>query len=109
MILQVSSSVGETAAASALVALVEDLSGKLGTPSAAAMRYEAIQAVKVGIAGLPDDQRTAIQMRFLEGRSLEQTAVGMGRTPSAVRSLIHRAKQSLREILGRSSRWFKSK
>ena len=92
-----------------LVALVEVLSGKLGTPSAAAIRREAIQAVQVGIAGLPDDQRTAIQMRYLEGKSLDQTAARMGRTPSAVRSLIHRAKQRLRETLGRSSRWFNPK
>jgi hypothetical protein len=30
----------------------------------------------------------------------------MGRTPEAVRSLVYRAKLTLREFLGRSSRWF---
>jgi RNA polymerase sigma-70 factor (ECF subfamily) len=92
-----------------LLDLVEVLSGGGGTPSRSAMRREAVEAVQVGMAGLPEDQREAIRLHFLEGRSLDETAAAMGRTYSAVRSLIHRAKQNLRAMLGRSSRWLLSK
>ena len=54
---------------------------------------------------LPDEQRLAICLHVLEGRSLEETAAIIGRTPGAVRALIYRAKQQLREGLGRASAW----
>ena len=89
-----------------LINLVELLSDGRRTPSQSAMRREAVAVIQVAIAGLPTDQRTAIELRYLQGNSLEETAAVMGRTTSAVRSLIHRAKKVLQERLGRSSRWF---
>lgn len=89
--------------------LVEILSAGSHTPSRSIARREAVQAVQVAIAGLPEDQREAIQSRFLEGKSLEETADAMGRSPAAVRGLIHRAKQGLRAALGRSSCWLSRK
>ena len=66
---------------------------------------EAVGAIRVGIAGLPDDQREAIRLHVLEGRSLAETAAAMNRSPGAVRALIHRGKQQLRDGLGRASVW----
>jgi RNA polymerase sigma-70 factor (ECF subfamily) len=91
-----------------LIDLVELLSDGRRTPSQSAMRREVVHVVQVAIGGLPPDQREAIELRFLEGRSLAETAVVMGRSTSAVRSLIHRAKRVLQDKLGHSSRWFQA-
>ncbi len=89
--------------------LAELLSADCDTPSGAFARQEAVQAIQVGIAGLPDDQRKAICLHVLEGKSLAETAAIMNRTPGAVRALVHRAKQQLREGLGRASVWLSSR
>lgn len=91
---------------SSYVELVDLLSADGDTPGGVAARREAVVAVQVGIAGLPSDQRQAVRLRYLNGKSLEETAVAMGRTPNAVRSLVHRAKQRLHHALRRSSLWF---
>jgi RNA polymerase sigma-70 factor (ECF subfamily) len=72
-------------------------------------RDEALQALHIALAGLATDQREAIRLRHLEGKSLEETAAAMGRTPDAVRGLVHRGKQQLQEAMGRASRWLKVK
>ncbi|HEY2841897.1 MAG TPA: RNA polymerase sigma factor [Pirellulales bacterium] len=94
------------AADSSLADLVALLSDHGGSPSQCAARGEAIRAVQVGLAGLPSDQRAVILHRYIEQQSIESTATAMRRTPGAVRGLLHRAKHSLRDALGRSARWF---
>jgi RNA polymerase sigma-70 factor (ECF subfamily) len=74
-------------------------------PSSVAARGEAISAVQVAVASLPDAQRDAVQVHLVRGKSLADTAAAMGRTEDAVRGLIHRAKGNLRSALGRSSQW----
>jgi RNA polymerase sigma-70 factor (ECF subfamily) len=88
-----------------LVDLVELISDHHSTPARALTRDEATQAIRIGIAALPDDQREAIRLRFLEGKSIEETAAKMGRTVAAVNGLVRRAKESLRSTLLESSRW----
>ena len=90
---------------SSVADLVELLSDRIDTPSRVMARREAVQAVQIGLAGLPDDQRDAVRLRYLDGATVEQTAAAMDRTPDAVRGLVHRAKQALRNTLGHSSRW----
>jgi RNA polymerase sigma-70 factor (ECF subfamily) len=92
--------------ASSVADLADMLSAGSHTPSRSIARREAVQAVQVAISSLPNDQREAIRLRFLGANSLEETAAAMNRTPDAVRGLIHRAKQALRESMGRSSLWF---
>ncbi len=58
---------------------------------------------------LPDDQREAIRLRYLSGRSLEETAAAMQRSPGAVRGLVQRAKQALRGAMVRSTLWLSKK
>jgi RNA polymerase sigma factor (sigma-70 family) len=86
--------------------LLEVVAHEIETPSQFAARQEAVTAVRVGVASLPEDQRLAVELRYLAGKSLADTAAELGRSPAAVRGLIWRAQQSLRELLGRSSRWF---
>jgi RNA polymerase sigma-70 factor (ECF subfamily) len=94
---------------SSLVDLVELLVDDDGSPSTVAARQEMIDAVQIGMAGLPDSQREAIRRRYIDGQSVSATADAMRRSPGAIQGLIHRAKRSLREALGRSSRWFARK
>ena len=86
-------------------ALLEVVAGKDETPSGVAGRHEALAAVQVGVAALPQDQREAVRLHFIEQRTLDETASNMGRSPAAVRGLLHRAKDGLRATLRRSSLW----
>jgi len=88
---------GETS--SATIELVEMLSAEISSPSQIIARREATQALYIAMADLPEDYRKVVQLRFLEGKSLEETATEMDRTNAAVRSLIDRAKKKLRNRL----------
>jgi RNA polymerase sigma-70 factor, ECF subfamily len=89
--------------------LVEMLSAHGRSPSRSFARHEAMQAVQIGLASLPDEQREAIRLRFISGKSLEEVAAMMGCTKAAVRGLIYRGKQDLHDAMGRSSRWLSKK
>jgi RNA polymerase sigma-70 factor (ECF subfamily) len=91
---------------SSLVDLAALLSDGGDSPSQAAARGEVVQAVHVGLASLPEDQREAVRRRYLERQDYVAAAKAMDRSPEAVRSLVYRAKHSLRDFMGRSSRWF---
>lgn len=70
------------------------------SPSKVVSREEAEQELKGHIARLPERQRKAVTLRFLQELTLEQVAEKMNLSKSAVRSLIHRAKDVLRERMG---------
>jgi len=86
---------------------VRDLLGQVAdtseTASVNALRGEAIGTLNVAIAELPEDYRRVIQLRYLTGLSIEETATAMNRTPNAVRALADRAKLRLREMIARLS------
>lgn len=94
---------------SCMTPLLEWIAGEDPHPSSVAARSEALHALQVALAGLETDQREAVRLRLLEGRSLEETAAELGRTPDAVRGLVHRAKQKLRDAMGRASQWLSAK
>jgi RNA polymerase sigma-70 factor (ECF subfamily) len=94
---------------SRLVPVLDWVAAEEPTASSVVARGEALAALNVAIAGLEADQREAICQRLLEGKSLEETAAALGRTPDAVRGLVHRGKQALREAMGRASWWLKTK
>jgi len=79
------------------------------SPSSVVARCEALCALNVALATLPHDQREAIRLRLLEGKSLDETAIALGRTPDAIRGLVHRGKQQLQAAMGRASQWLKVK
>lgn len=79
------------------------------SPPSAIARSEALQALQVALASIPEDQREAIRLRHLEGKSLDEAAAAMGRSPDAVRGLVQRGKQSLADAMGRVSRWLSTR
>ena len=83
--------------------LVNLLSGGGHTPSHSVAGHEAIQAVQHAIGELPQEYQQAVQLRLLEGKSLDETAELMNRGPRAVQGLIDRAKKKMRAALGRLS------
>ena len=85
--------------------LVDLLSAEGHSPSQSAMGHEAVAALTEAINALPDDNRRAVQLRLLEGKSLEETASLMNRSPRAVQGLVDRAKKKMRAVLGRLSKY----
>jgi RNA polymerase sigma-70 factor (ECF subfamily) len=94
---------------SRLSPLLDWIAGTDTPPSGAAARSEALHALQVAIASLESDQRDAIRLRLLEGKTLEETAQALGRSTDAVRGLVHRGKQKLRDCLGRASQWLSAR
>ena len=92
-----------------LVDLVDRLPGDAPTASGLMAKDEAILAIQVAIASLPEEQREAVRLHVLEGNSLEETAAEMGRTTGAIRGLVQRAKQQLAEAMGRASAWLSTR
>ena len=70
-----------------------------GTPEREMMRDEIKRTVYDTIAGLPDDLRTAIMLREMEGMSYEDIAVTMDCPIGTVRSRIFRAREAIDEKL----------
>lgn len=68
----------------------------LSTPSHRAIRGEEAARLAVAIESLPDDQREAIRLRHLEGRSLQEIADNMERSIVAVAGLIKRGLRKLK-------------
>jgi RNA polymerase sigma-70 factor (ECF subfamily) len=89
--------------------LVTELSDRGESPSHAVARHEAAVALQISLANLPPDQRAAVQLRYLDGKTENEVAASMGRTRDAVHGLVVRARSTMRELLGRSSRWFSRK
>ena len=89
--------------------LIEMIAGLGHTPSKSLARREAIQAINVALAGLSEDHRQAIQLRYFEYHSLEETAEIMNRTTGAVRGLLDRAKKKMRDALERASLYLSSR
>ncbi|MFH1417610.1 MAG: RNA polymerase sigma factor [Planctomycetota bacterium] len=75
------------------------------TPSSEAAATEAVDAMQIAIASLPDARREAIWMRFIEGRSPDAIAQAMGRTKSAVNGLLFHGLRQLQAQLGNAGKY----
>src|SRR5580765_8839012 len=69
------------------------------TPEGLLLTDEIQRTVEAAIAALPEDLRTAIVLRELEGMSYEQIAETMGCPVGTVRSRIFRAREAIDEKL----------
>ena len=79
-----------------------ELQGRLkdvDTPERLLLTDEIQRTVEAAIAALPEDLRTAIVLRELEGMSYEQIAETMGCPVGTVRSRIFRAREAIDEKL----------
>ena len=88
------------------VDLILLLSDQRRTPSRSAATHEAVAALQIALAGLPQDQQEAIWLRYIECLTIQEVVQKMERNEGAVRGLIHRGKASLKKSLGSSSKWF---
>jgi RNA polymerase sigma-70 factor, ECF subfamily len=68
-------------------------------PSAALQRDETREVVRRRIGQLPEDYRTVLLLRDIEGLDTEETARLLGLAPGAVKTRLHRARQALRALL----------
>ena len=71
----------------------------INTPESLLLSSEIAQTVNATIEGLPEELRTAIQMREIEGMSYEDIAKAMDCPIGTVRSRIFRAREAIAEQL----------
>lgn len=69
------------------------------SPSERAARNEKFERLATAIFDLPDDQRTAVEMKYLQGMRVKDIAAAFGRTEGAVSLLLHRALTAMRGVL----------
>jgi len=60
---------------------------------------ETRRVVRQSIDQLPDNYRTVLLLRDIEGFTTEETAQSLGLSPSAVKTRLHRARSALRTLL----------
>lgn len=100
---------GRTAATdperSSVAALIDLLAVNEWTPSQSAGGHEASAAIQVALAGLKEEYREALALRYLEGLSVADAAACLGKTEPAVHKLCSRGLQALRESLGEAAKY----
>jgi len=87
-------------------ALLEQIGGTTTTPSRAAGRREVQKIVEDALLELPPDYARVLRLCELEGRSSGEASAELGRSDGAVRMLLCRAKDRLREVLGSGAAYF---
>jgi RNA polymerase sigma-70 factor (ECF subfamily) len=81
--------------------LLERLQVDSLTPSRAVRREEAIDALRDCLSKLSESHRNVLQLRFLEGRSVEDVAARLGKSEAAVVALTRRALEALGAMMNR--------
>jgi RNA polymerase sigma-70 factor (ECF subfamily) len=72
---------------------------KVSAPPAALVRSETAERVRAVVNGLPDSQRLAIVLNRFHGLSYEEVAQAMDLSVMAVKSLLFRARERIKERL----------
>ncbi len=67
------------------------------TPSSICGTAEAARIARLAMARLPDEQRDVLEQRFISQHEVEEIARRIEKSPSAVRGIIRRALESLRQ------------
>ena len=85
--------------------LINDVARQSLGPDGKAMVQEMKQAFYVALARLPEDYRTALELHYLQNRSLDEVADTLQRGSDATRGVVHRARKKLQEEMDRLSRF----
>jgi RNA polymerase sigma-70 factor, ECF subfamily len=83
----------------AVVSITRQVRGREGTPSTQMRQAELFDAVRAALGVLNEDQKLAVLLSKFEEMSYAEIADVMGRSPTAVKSLLARARNELREQL----------
>ena len=75
------------------------------SPSQRVMRGEQAVRLAMLLGKLPQDQREALRLRYLEGKTLLEIAERLDRSEMAVAGLLKRGLRSLRDLGGTESRF----
>ena len=70
------------------------------SPSGRVEKQERLVRLADALAALPEDQRTAIELKHLQGLPLIEVAQQMNRSVPAVAGLLQRAMKALRNGMG---------
>jgi RNA polymerase sigma-70 factor (ECF subfamily) len=75
------------------------LSSEESSPSQGAVRAERLLELSVALSQLPEDQRTAVELRHLRGLAVPDVALEMGRSTVSVTGLLYRGMKALRHVM----------
>jgi RNA polymerase sigma-70 factor (ECF subfamily) len=75
------------------------LAAEQSSPSQNQERQERLLLMVAMLAQLPEEQRTALELRHLQGLSVPAAAEQMGKSPAAVASLLYRGMKTLRAMM----------
>jgi RNA polymerase sigma-70 factor (ECF subfamily) len=89
----------EMALGNTSVRLENLLVAEQSSPSQKVMRAERLVDLAACLLRLPDDQRTALELRYLRGLSVAGVAEQMGRAPVSVTGLLYRGTRALRALM----------
>jgi RNA polymerase sigma-70 factor (ECF subfamily) len=78
-------------------------------PDWSVRRKEARQALQVCLSQLPRDQCEVVVAHYFEHLDTTEIAARINRTPGAVRELLRRAREQLRELMGTASIWLSNR
>jgi len=81
--------------------LLDNLYAESGTPSRAVRREEALGALCSCLTDLSELQRQVVQLRYLEGLSVDEVAGRLGKSKAAIAALSKRALEALRHAMDR--------
>lgn len=73
------------------------------SPSQQVLRDEQLAQLAAALGKLPEDERTAVELKHLHGCSVEFISVQLGRTKQAAAGVLKRGMRRLREILATPS------
>ncbi len=89
----------ETALEESSAKLEAFLASDGSSPSQGALRAERLIELAEALARLPEDQRTAVELRYLNGLAVPDVANQMGRSTVSVTGLLYRGMKALRDLM----------
>jgi RNA polymerase sigma-70 factor (ECF subfamily) len=75
------------------------LASEESNPSHGALRAERLIDLAEALARLPEDQRTAVELRYLQGLAVPDVVERMGRSTVSVTGLLYRGMKALRDVM----------